>query len=91
MSSLQDQDFLDENALEKYVAQQVAQALKDYVNGTEAPEEIKGHCHMNPDQFPCSEDPITLVSMGLAAAALGLVMVIFLMQRVRKILLMAIP
>lgn len=43
----------------------------------------KGLCRGNEDAFPCSEDPIVLVSMGLAAAGLGLVMVVFLMHQVR--------
>jgi hypothetical protein len=39
-------------------------------------------CDLNRDQFPCEEGSIVLVSMGLAAAGLGLLMVAFLMAQV---------
>ena len=42
-----------------------------------------GYCHTNKDAFPCDEGAIVLVSMGLAAAGLGLCMVVFLMHEVR--------
>ena len=75
-------DLIDEEAVEKYIKEQVAAALNQTDAPVEAVEEV-GFCHHNADQFPCSEDPITLVSMGLAAAGLGLFMVLFLMQQVR--------
>ncbi|CAB9508089.1 energized vacuolar membrane proton pump [Seminavis robusta] len=43
-----------------------------------------GYCSLDPRQFPCSENPITLVSLGLAASGLGLIMVFFLLQQLRK-------
>ena len=43
----------------------------------------KGFCSGNDDAFPCGEEAIVLVSMGLAAAGLGLIMVAFLMHQVR--------
>ena len=66
-----------------------AAALAQLENPTDAPVEPVGFCHHNEDQFPCSEDPITLVSMGLAASGLGLFMVLFLMQQVRFTMLVA--
>jgi hypothetical protein len=37
------------------------------------------------DSFPCDQGSIVLVSLGLAAAGLGLLMVVFLMNTVRYI------
>ena len=76
-------DLIDEKAVQAYIDEQVAEALSQFVNGTEAPAPMTGFCHENADQFPCSEDTIVLVSLGLAAAGLGLIMVVFLMQQVR--------
>jgi hypothetical protein len=42
----------------------------------------EGFCYLNTDQFPCDQGTIVLVSMGLAAAGLGLLMVFFLMHQV---------
>lgn len=44
----------------------------------------QGWCRGNEDAFPCGEEAIVLVSMGLAAAGLGLIMVAFLMHQVRS-------
>ena len=44
----------------------------------------QGFCR-GKDALPCEEDAIVLVSMGLAAAGLGLFMVAFLMQQVRSL------
>jgi len=43
-----------------------------------------GECLDYPDAFPCSEDTIVLVSMGIAAAGIGLFMVFFLLQELKK-------
>lgn len=40
------------------------------------------YCAANTDQFPCNKGAIVLVSLGLAAAGLGLVMVAYLMNSV---------
>ena len=77
-------DLIDERAVQKYIDEQVAEALAKLENGTTDPPIPVGFCHQNADQFPCSEDSITLVSMGLAASGLGLLMVVFLMQQVRQ-------
>lgn len=77
-------DLIDEGAVQKFIDERVAEALNDYVNGTEAPvEDAVGYCDLNADQFPCSEDSIVLVSLGLAASGLSLIMVVFLMNQVR--------
>jgi len=77
-------DLIDENAVKKLIAEAVAKALA--VNATlEAVEEDPvGYCHLNHEQFPCSASSITLVSLGLAAAGLGLVMVVFLLHRLKQ-------
>jgi hypothetical protein len=76
-------DLIDEGAVEKYIEKRIAEALM-LANGTmEEPEAPPtGYCYTNTDQFPCSEDSIVLVSLGLATGALGLLMVLFLMQQV---------
>ena len=45
-------------------------------------EYTTGWCDLNTDQFPCSEGAITLVSLGLASAGMGLLMVLFLIHQV---------
>ena len=69
------------------IDQAVEDALEAYKNpnGTEAPKEYEGYCSLNTDQFPCSENIITLVSLGLAASGMGLIMVFFLLHRVRTL------
>ena len=66
------------NAVQKLIDQAI-EAASDLPEETEDPI---GYCHLNEDQFPCNQDNIVLVSLGLAAAGLGLIMVFFLLGAV---------
>jgi len=49
------------------------------------PSQAEAASCRNSDAFPCKEDVIVLVSMGIAASGLGLLMVLFLMKKVSQV------